>query len=161
MLTHTIKDPRCEACTRCKMQRKPCRRIKTAEDRKHPPPSEFGGLVTCDHIIVGTGDRDTGAEDTAALVIMDRYTGWIECHPAPQKTKAETKLAFQRFAGPRGKIDLLYSDGAPELEAAATELGWLHDTCTPDRKQTNGVAERVVRRVLEGARTALYQSGLE
>ena len=54
--------------------------------------ANFGDMVTCDHIIVGTGDSDAGTEDTTALVILDRFTGWIECHPAPQKTKAETKL---------------------------------------------------------------------
>ena len=73
----------------------------------------------------------------------------------------ESRRAFQLFAGPTAKVDLLYSDGAPELEAAADALGWLHDQSTPDRKQTNGVAERAVKRVLEGSRTSLYQSGLD
>ena len=70
-------------------------------------------------------------------------------------------MALQRFAGPKGQVQLLYSDGSLEIEKAAQALGWLHDTCTPDRKQTNGVAERAVKRVLEGSRTALYTSGLE
>ena len=35
----------------------------------------------------------------------------------------------------------------------------MHDTSRPDRPSTNGVAERAVRRVSEGASCALLQSG--
>ena len=48
-------------------------------------------------LVVGTGNSDAGTEDTTALVILDRFTGWIERHPAPQKTKAETKLVLQKY----------------------------------------------------------------
>ena len=68
--------------------------------------------------------------------------------------------ALQGFAGPRDEVHLIYTDGAKELAAAAAELGWRHDTATPYRPQTNGVAERNVRRVLEGTRASLTASGL-
>ena len=48
----------------------------------------------------------------------------------------------------------------PELIEAAKELGWRHSTSSPGRPATNGIAERAVRTVLEGARTVLQQSGL-
>ena len=39
-------------------------------------------------------------------------------------------------------------------------FGYNDDTCTPHRPQTNGIAERAVRRVREGTRCAQVQSGL-
>ena len=39
------------------------------------------------------------------------------------------------------------------------ELGFPYDTSTPHRPQTNGVAERAVRRIKEGTSRALTQSG--
>ena len=50
---------------------------------------------------------------------------------------------------------------ADEFKKALEELGMSHDTSTPHRPQTNGVAERAVRRVKEGSSCALAQSGLD
>ena len=54
----------------------------------------------------------------------------------------------------------IWTDSAPELIKACTDLGYLHDTCTPHRPQSNGVAERQVRKVKEGTRCMISQSGL-
>ena len=55
----------------------------------------------------------------------------------------------------------VYSDNAAEFKAAFSGLHWLADTCTPHRKQTNGIAERQIRRVREGAGSALVQAGTD
>ena len=55
----------------------------------------------------------------------------------------------------------MYTDGSQEFKSALHELGWCHDTSTPYRSQTNGVAERSVRKVKEGTSCALAQSGFE
>ena len=52
------------------------------------------------------------------------------------------------------------SDGSGELEAASKELKFPHDLSTPQRPQNNGIAERAVRRVIEGTRCCLLQAGL-
>ena len=41
------------------------------------------------------------------------------------------------------------------------ELSWIHCTSTPHRSETNGIAERAVRRVKEGTSAVLLQSGLD
>jgi hypothetical protein len=53
-----------------------------------------------------------------------------------------------------------YIDGSQELKGACKALGILRDVATPRRPQTNGVAERAVRRVLEGTRALLLARGL-
>ena len=55
----------------------------------------------------------------------------------------------------------VYSDNAAEFKAAFKGLRWLGDTCTPHRKQTNGIAERTIRRVREGTGSALVQAGAD
>ena len=47
-----------------------------------------------------------------------------------------------------------------EFGKACEDLSWNHCTSTPHRSETNGVAERAVRRVKEGASAVLLQSGL-
>ena len=54
----------------------------------------------------------------------------------------------------------LYTDGAPETIKAGKNLKTCHDTSTPYRSATNGIAEREIRNVLEGTRTLLEHSGL-
>ena len=39
------------------------------------------------------------------------------------------------------------------------EQQWMHDTNTPHRSESHGIAERVVRPVSEGTATAMVQSG--
>ena len=66
---------------------------------------------------------------------------------------------FQRFMGPKGQAHHVYTDNAGEFIKAFQELGWPHDTSRPHRSETNGIAERAVRRVDEGTSCVLGQSG--
>ena len=54
----------------------------------------------------------------------------------------------------------IYFENAPEFLKACNELGYPHDTSTPHRPQSNGVGERCVRKVKEGTKCVLAQSGL-
>ena len=47
-----------------------------------------------------------------------------------------------------------------EFGKACEDLSWKHCTSTPHRSETNGIAERAVRRVKEGTSAVLLQSGL-
>ena len=90
---------------------------------------------------------------------MDRFTRWLQAYPSQTKNTKEVMLQLQRFFGPQCKPDHMYTDNAGELVKAAEKLGWLHDTSTPWRSETNGVIERAVRIVKEGVSCALVQSG--
>ena len=54
----------------------------------------------------------------------------------------------------------MYSDNSKENIKAFKDLGYLADHCRAHRSETNGIAERAVRRVTEGTRAVLVQSGL-
>ena len=63
------------------MTAKPARRV---HEHRAPLPTQFGQLVTADHMVMGPADAGKGGERTA-LVILDRGTGWFACYPLPDK----------------------------------------------------------------------------
>ena len=63
---------------------------------------------------------------------------------------------LQRFMGPQTKPKYIYTDNSKELEKAARDMGWLHDTSTPYRPETNGVAEVTVKKVKQWAFLAMF-----
>lgn len=90
------------------------------------------------------------------MVIQDRHKTWICAYPLRTKNTADTAYALRRFVGPQSKPEHIYTDDSGECAAAAKELGWpaIHDTSTPYRPQTNGIADTAVWRVTEGIRCA-------
>ena len=68
------------------------------------------------------------------------------------------KLA--KVPGPDRNPKVIYTDNSLEFGKACEDLSWNHCTSTPHRSETNGIAERAVRRVKEGTSAVLLQSGL-
>jgi len=95
----------------------------------------------------------------AALIVQDRWSSWLQGFACPTKSQKDTVEALKRFLGPQTKCKHIFTDNSEELRAASRELGIDHDKSRPHRPQTNGVAERAVRRVKEGTSCALVQSG--
>ena len=64
-----------------------------------------------------------------------------------------------KFLEPTRKPKVIYTDNSLEF-GKSCEDSWNHCTSTPHRPETNGIAERAVRRVKEGTSELLLQSGL-
>ena len=66
-----------------------------------------------------------------------------------------------KFLEPTRKPKVMYTDNSTEFGRSCEELTWNHSTSTSHRSETNGIAERAVRRVKEGTSAVLLQSGLD
>ena len=78
---------------------------------------------------------------------------------AKQKLR-RTHRSLQKFLEPIEKLKVIYTDNSLDFGKASEDLSWNHCTSTPHRSETNGIAERAVRRVKEGTSAVLLQSGL-
>ena len=85
--------------------------------------------------------------------MQDLATQWIQAYPCKNKTSQETQRSLQKFLEPERKPKVIYTDNSLEFGKACC-------TSTPHRSETNGIAERAVRRVKEGTSAELLQSGL-
>ena len=154
--THFPRDRNCEICKRTKITRAPCRRrngeaVLRAEN--------FGDLITADHKVLGDNCKSRN-NHRYAVVVQDLGTQWIQAYPCKTKTSQETQGNLQKFLEPERKPKVIYTDNSLECGKACEDLSWNHCTSTPHRSETNGIAERAVRRVKEGTSAVLLQSGL-
>ena len=69
--------------------------------------------------------------------------------------------SLRKFLEPTWKPKVFYTDNFLEFGKACEDLSWDHCTSTPHRSETNGTAERAVRRIQEGTSAVLLQSGLD
>ena len=79
---------------------------------------------------------------------------------AKQKLHRTLKEVCKKNLEPDRKPKVIYTDNSLEFGKACEDLSWNHCTSTPHRSETNGIAERAVRRVKEGTSAVLLQSGL-
>ena len=140
MLTHFPKWPLkggCRICDACKVQHSPHRKKAPhgPPDPDTKPPVAFGDSGTMDHIIYSPGDHSV-RKDRVALVYYDRSTHWLDSYLAVTNDTESTTHALQEFFGGDSQPKKMYSDNAPELLKACSELGYPHDTCTPHRPQS-------------------------
>ena len=78
-----------------------------------------------------------------------------------KKTSQETQRSLQKFLESDRKPKVIYTNNSLEFGKVCEDLSWNHRTSTPHRSETNGIAERAVRRVKEGTSAVLLQSGLD
>ena len=73
----------------------------------------------------------------------------------------EREKSFRNFLAPSEKPKVIYTDYVIEFGKSCEDLSWNHRTSTHHGSETNGIAERAVRRMKEGTSAALLQSGLD
>ena len=155
--THFPKDRNCEICQRTKITRAPRRRrIGGAVSRAE----NFGALITANHKVPSEGCESRN-NHRYAVVVEDLATQWIQSYPCKTKTSQETRRTLQKFLEPDWKLKVIYTDNSLEFGKACEDLSWNHCTSTPHRPETNGFAERAVRRVKGGTSAVLLQSDLD
>ena len=135
--THFPKDRNCEICKRTKITRAPCRRRNGGAV---PRAENFGDLITEYHKVLSE-NYESRNNHRHAVGVQDLATQWIQSYPDR-------------------KPQVIYTDNSLEFGKACEDLSWNHCTSTPHRSETNGIAERAVRRVTEGTSAVLLQSGL-
>ena len=155
--TNFLKDRNCEICHRTKITRAPCRRRIGGVV---PRAKNFGDLMTADHKVLSEGCESRN-NHRCAIVVQDLATQWIQSYPCKTKTSQETQRSMQKFLETNRKPEVIYSDNSLEFGKSCEDLSWNHCTSTPHRSETNGIAERAVRRVKEGTSAVLLQSGLD
>ena len=153
--THFPKDRNCEICQRTKITRVPCRR---RIDRVRA--ENFGDLKTARHKVLSEGCEPRNNHRFAS-VVQDLTFQWIQSYPCKTKTSQETQRSLQKFVESDRKPKVIYTDNSLEFGKVCEDLSWNHCTSTSHRSETNGIAERAVRRVKEGTSAVLLQSGLD
>ena len=154
--THFLTDRKCEICQRTKITRAPCRRRNGGAV---PRAESFGDLIITDYKVRSEGCESRNSH-RYAVVVQDLATQWIQAYPCKTKTSQETLRSLQKFLEPERNPKVIYTDNSLEFGKACEDLSWNHCTSTPHRSETNGIAERAVRRVKEGTSAVLLQSGL-
>ena len=141
--THFPKDRNCEICKRTKITRASCRRCNGGAV---PRAENFGDLITVDHKVI-SDNCESRNNHRYAVVVQDLATQWIQAYPCKTKTSQETQRSLQKFLEPDRNPKVIYTDNSLEFSKACEDLSWNHCTSTPHRSETNGIAERAVRRV--------------
>ena len=103
-------------------------------------------------------DAQDGHE--VALVLHDTATTFDDCVGQDGKSAKSTYGSIAASVG-QDELRCFYSDSSKELKRSIADLkGVNHMQSTPYDPQNNSIIERVNKSAVEGARCAIYQSGL-
>ena len=81
--------------------------------------------------------------------------------PCKTQVYQETKKSLRKFFEPSEKPKVIHTGNSLEFGKSCEDVSWNHQILTPHRSETNGIAERAVRRIKEGTSAILLQSGLD
>ena len=155
LLTHKPANKYCDACILGKMRgaKKFCGSYERSRQ-----PTKWLELVTADHLVAQNGSMEGITGDCDAIVIKDLFSKVKALFPVFNKTGEEAERVFRHFFG-NTKVEIFYSDNAPELVLACKNLGIVHELSLPGVPQNNSIVERTNLDILEGTRTCLVCAG--
>ena len=116
-----------------------------------PKAEHFGDLRTADHKILSEEVNRVTIIDMpwwCKTWLLDGFNRICAKQKLPRKRRRACKSSWSR-------------QGSLDFGKACEDLSWNHCTSTPHRSETNGIAERAVRRVKEGTSAVLLQPGLD
>ena len=151
--THFPKDRNCDICLRTKITRVPCR---TRDEGSTPRAEKFGDLITADHKVSMKEVNPRTTIGTLSCYKISPLSGYNLIR-ARTRIRRRRRRVYENFWS-RHKSQKLFSDNSLEFGKSCEELSWNHRTSTPYRSETNGIAERAIRRVEEGTSAVLLQS---
>ena len=97
-----------------------------------------------------TEDCESRSNHQYAVVVQDLATQWLQSYPCKTNSPQGTGKSSRKFLEPSEKPNVMNTDNSVEFDRACAELSWNHCKSTPHRSETNGIAERAVRRIKEG-----------
>ena len=153
-LTHLRKRHDCDAC-QAKIKMSPARRKNPLLRER---PTGWAHALLADHLSSSVLKIEK-QDFKMCLVLLCAGTFIGDVIPVRSKSALHIVMALRGFYG-EDQVYFFYSDNAPELKSAASNELMLHLTSTPNRPQSNGVIERFIQLVIDGARCLLHQSGL-
>ena len=145
------------SCKRTKITRAPCsRRTGTAV----PRAENFGDLITADHKVLDE-ESESRNNHRYSVVVQDFGHPMDSIFSVKTKTSQEDGKEFTEVSRAVGKDESHLYRQSLEFGKSCEDSSRNHCTSTLHRSETNGIAERAVRRVKEGTSAALLQSGLD
>ena len=116
--------------------------------------------ITADHKVLNEG-REYRHNHRYSIMVQDLATQSIQSYRCRTKTFQDTEKCLRKFLEPSEKPKVICTDNSLEFGKSCEDLSWNHRTSTPHRSETNGIAERAVRRIKQGTSAVLLQCGLD
>ena len=128
--------------------------------RSSSSSSKVCDLTTADHKVFNEEDESRNNHQYAVVVQGPRHS-MDSISSMQTKTSQTTEKSLRMFHEPLPKPKVINTDNFLECGKSCEELSRNHRTSTPHRSETNGIAERAVRRIKEGFSVVLLRSGLD
>ena len=153
VFTHYPKDPKCEVCEETNTTQARCR---ITLEKGVGGDCTFHKIRRLDHgrskTILNVENESRGGHKNA-LIVQDDFTNWIHSFPMKTKDTSENNVVFT-------EVSTSVTEAGKNLHRERQRVFQILPRFGMESSETNGVAERAVRRVIETTATATMQSGL-